>query len=80
MPTRPEPSSMTYLDAIAELDDILARLDADDVDIDELANHVERAAALIRSCQARIVGARTNVERVVAELTNPVPDPDRAQR
>ena len=57
-----------YADALAELDTILADLEADDIDIDVLATKVERAAELIQLCQSRIVTARVQVEKVVSEL------------
>lgn len=59
---------IAYLDALAELDAILAELDGDTVDVDVLAPRVARAAELIRSCQDRITAARLEVERVVTEL------------
>lgn len=57
-----------YADALAELDTILADLEADDIDIDVLAAKVERAAELIQLCQSRIATARVQVEKVVSEL------------
>ncbi|MEM9035435.1 MAG: exodeoxyribonuclease VII small subunit [Actinomycetota bacterium] len=62
------PAELGYAGALAELEAILGRLEDDDVDIDLLATDVERAAELIRFCRGRIVTARTDVERVVADL------------
>lgn len=59
-----------YAEAAAELDDILERLDQDAVDVDDLADQVRRASALIRHCRSRITEARVEVERVVAELAD----------
>ncbi|MGI9601295.1 MAG: exodeoxyribonuclease VII small subunit [Acidimicrobiales bacterium] len=61
-------TSQGYADALAELDDILSDLEADDIDVDALATKVERAAELIRLCQGRIATARVQVEKVVADL------------
>jgi exodeoxyribonuclease VII small subunit len=57
-----------YGEAVAELEEILAELEDDTVDVDVLAQRVRRAAELIRICRARIAGARLEVEQVVAEL------------
>lgn len=65
-PTPPE--QLGYRGAMRELDQILDELEADDVDVDLLATRVERAASLLRFCRERVNGARTEVERVVAEL------------
>ena len=63
-----DPASISYADAAAELDRILAALDGDHVDVDVLAAHVERAAVLITVCRDRISAARIHVERAVAGL------------
>ena len=60
--------TVSYVDALAELEQILDELDGDDVDVDVLGARVERAAQLLRLCRDRISGARLQVERVVAEL------------
>lgn len=79
--TEPAPTisaaQLGYAGALTELETILGRLEDDDVDIDLLARDVERAAELIRFCRGRIVTARTDVERVMAELaTDADPDQD----
>jgi exodeoxyribonuclease VII small subunit len=57
-----------YADAAAELDTILRELEGDDIDVDVLADRVRRASQLITICRDRITHARTEVERVVADL------------
>ena len=57
-----------YAAAMAELEDILEELEAEDPDVDVLANRVERAATLIEVCRRRIANASIQVERVVAAL------------
>lgn len=59
---------ISYVDAVAELEQILDELDGDDVDVDVLGARVQRAAELLRLCRDRISGARLQVEQVVAEL------------
>lgn len=59
---------IAYSDAVTELEQILAGLDNDEIDVDVLAERVRRAAELIRLCRERITGARLEVERVVLEL------------
>jgi exodeoxyribonuclease VII small subunit len=64
----PELDKLGYADAMRELEGILAELEADDVDVDHLAERVARAAALIELCRGRIESARIDVTRIVAEL------------
>jgi exodeoxyribonuclease VII small subunit len=57
-----------YTDALAELDQILAELEGDAVDVDHLGTRVKRAAELIALCRGRISSARLEIETVVADL------------
>lgn len=57
-----------YADAVTELDNILAELDDDGIDIDVLSGLVERAAELITICRGRIAAAQQNVAGVVESL------------
>ncbi len=57
-----------YAESLSELEEILAEIEADDVDIDVLATKVSRAAELLEICRQRIDGARLQVERVVEGL------------
>lgn len=63
-----DPVAAGYAEALAELEEILARLERSDVDVDVLAQQVQRAAALITFCRDRIGNARLQIEQVVAEL------------
>jgi exodeoxyribonuclease VII small subunit len=68
-------SGIAYADALAELETILAGLERDEPDVDQLADRVARAALLIRLCRGRIAAARLEVERVVTDLGDAGPEP-----
>jgi len=57
-----------YADAMAELGDILAELERDDLDVDVLAARVRRAGELITLCRARIARAEADVKGIVTTL------------
>jgi exodeoxyribonuclease VII small subunit len=57
-----------YADAMSELDRILGELERDDLDVDVLAERVQRASELIRLCRGRIARAQADVDRVVSDL------------
>ncbi len=68
-PSSPDaPAPTGYTAALAELEDILGQLERTDVDVDVLANQVQRAAQLITFCRDRIGNARLQIEQVVATL------------
>ena len=64
----PTPSEPGYSDALAELELILAELEGDDLDVDVLADRVQRAAELLTLCRARIARAQEDVDRIVTDL------------
>jgi exodeoxyribonuclease VII small subunit len=64
----PTPSEPGYSDAMAELERILAELEGDDLDVDVLAERVQRAAELLTLCRARITRAQEDVDRIVTDL------------
>lgn len=57
-----------YAEALQELEQILAELERPDVDVDVLAERVERASVLIRLCRDRIGNARLQIDSVVDGL------------
>ena len=61
-------ANIGYAQAIEELETILAELESDDVDVDELAEHVQRASQLIELCRERIGNAKLRIEEVVSQL------------
>jgi exodeoxyribonuclease VII small subunit len=61
----------TYAAAVDELEGILAELEDDRLDVDQLAERVARAAELIRLCRERIRATRLEVEQIVADLDGP---------
>lgn len=61
-----EPTS--YPAALAELEQILAELERESVDVDRLAERVKRASTLIRFCRERIGNAQIEIEQIVADL------------
>jgi exodeoxyribonuclease VII small subunit len=54
---------LTYAEAVAEIEQILARLRGEQIDVDTLASEVKRATELIAQCKAQL----TEVEKAVKE-------------
>ena len=66
--TASDPNDIGYAQAVRELDEILAELDDDGIDIDVLSERVERAAQLISICRGRITSAQEQVAAIVDNL------------
>ena len=63
----------SYAAAVAELDEILAAIERDEVDVDVLSVKVGRAVQLVQFCRERLAAAEVEVERVVADLDSGEP-------
>ena len=58
-----------YRDATREIDEILKRIDAaDEIDVDALADDVERAAKLLEICGDKLKAAEVRVREVSKRL------------
>ena len=56
---------MKYGKAMEELEAILKRIEQEEVDIDDLAQEVKRAAELIKLCKKKIEKTEMEVNRIV---------------
>lgn len=56
---------LTYAQAMAEIEQILARLRNEEMDVDSLSVEVKRATELIASCKQRLHKAQTDVQKIL---------------
>lgn len=59
--------------AMAELNSIVSELESDQLDVDVLADRVERAAYLVGTCRDRLDATRLRVEEIIVRLDNTEP-------
>ncbi len=57
-----------YEEAMKDLEAILAELEAEETDLDRLAERVKRASELVKHCRDKIASAELEVEKVLKEL------------
>ncbi len=58
----------SYEAAVSELEEILENLQDGEVNVDELAQKVDRSSELIKFCQEKITSAEMQVKKIVGEL------------
>ena len=56
---------ITYAEAMAEIEEILAKMNDNELDIDQLGAYVERATTLITLCKEKLLKAQKQVEKVM---------------
>ena len=61
----PAKKEITYAEAIGEIEQILARLRSEQMDVDSLAAEVKRATELIAACKERLLKAQTEVAKII---------------
>ena len=63
-----------YGKAMEELETILKKIEQEEVDIDDLAQEVKRAAELIKLCKKKIEKTEMEVNRVVQSFETEIPE------
>lgn len=58
---------ITYAEAVAEIEDILAKMNDNELDVDQLGACVERASTLIALCKEKLLRAQKQVERAMKQ-------------
>jgi exodeoxyribonuclease VII small subunit len=72
---------LSFGEAVTEVEAILERLEAEEVDIDQLGDEVRRAVELIQLCRDKLAKTDDEVRELVADLeAEDAPDsPDAAE-
>ena len=59
---------LPFREALGELEAILGRIEGEEVDLDQLASELARAAELLEICRAKIRRAEMEVSHIVDKL------------
>jgi len=62
------PEELGFSAAMAELEQIVASLESDGLDVDALADQVSRAAEIVDWCRSKLDATRFQVEKIVERL------------
>lgn len=63
-------SKETFEAALAQLEEVVARLEDDTVGLDEALQLFERGVALARRCRTQLAGVERRVEQLLAEAAD----------
>ena len=58
----------TYIDAFNELQQIVSEIEIGEVNVDELASKIKRAAELITICKAKLIASEEEVDKLLKQL------------
>jgi exodeoxyribonuclease VII small subunit len=65
----------SFRQAMDELEGILERIEGEEIDIDQLAEELRRAARLLELCRGKIRRAEVEVSQIVQSLEDEPPEP-----
>ncbi len=57
-----------YVEAIEEIEDILSKIEGDELDVDELSDKVKRVSVLLKFCKEKLHKTETEVENILKEI------------
>jgi exodeoxyribonuclease VII small subunit len=59
---------LTYQDALNEIEEILGKIESNELDIDELAEKVKRVSFLLKFCKDKLQKTNEEVEKILNEM------------
>lgn len=59
---------MTYNEAISEIEEILDKIETEELDVDELTEKVKRVAALLKMCKEKLKNTNEEVVKILKEM------------
>lgn len=61
-------ADIKYNKAVEKLDEIIRKIESEDIDVDELSLKVKEAVELVKMCKSKIEKAELEVKKVVDNL------------
>ena len=58
----------TYKEAISEIEEILAQIENNELDVDELSEKVKRVSLLINFCKSKLKNTEEEIEKILREM------------
>ncbi|OFX26228.1 MAG: exodeoxyribonuclease VII small subunit [Bacteroidetes bacterium GWA2_31_9] len=58
----------TYTEAFSEIEEIIEKIENDELDIDDLAEKVKRVSLLIKICKEKLYSTEKEVENILKQM------------
>ncbi|AHW58940.1 Exodeoxyribonuclease VII small subunit [Draconibacterium orientale] len=59
---------ISYSEAMAEIEEILEKIENEELDVDELAEKVKRVSVLLKTCKEKLTKTNEQVEQILKEM------------
>ena len=60
--------TISYKEAVAEIEDILEEIENEELDVDDLTEKVKRVSSLIKLCKEKLHNTEQEVENILKEM------------
>jgi exodeoxyribonuclease VII small subunit len=60
--------TVTYNEAMAEVEEILGKIENEELDVDDLAEKVKRVSVLLKICKDKLMKTNEQVEQILKEM------------
>ncbi len=60
--------TVSYNEAMTEIEDILGKIENEELDVDELAEKVKRVSVLLKICKDKLLKTNEQVEQILKEM------------
>ncbi len=62
--------SVSYKEAITEIEEILSKLENNELDVDELSEKVKRVSQLVTLCKEKLHSTEEEIDKILKEMDN----------
>ena len=59
---------LSYNEAINEIEDILSKIENEELDVDELSSKVKRVSVLIKKCKKKLTETEDQVQKILEDI------------
>ncbi len=63
-----EKKKLTYKEAVSEIEEILEKLENEELDVDELAAKVKRVSQLLKFCKDKLSGTEKEIQNIIEDM------------
>ncbi|HSA04835.1 MAG TPA: exodeoxyribonuclease VII small subunit [Tenuifilaceae bacterium] len=60
--------TLKYSEAISEIEDIVAQIESNELDIDELTDKLKRVSELLKFCKAKLRSTEEEVQKIMKDF------------
>jgi len=60
--------TLTYEQALARIEEITGRIEAGEMNVDELAKNVKEASELLKFCKSKLFETEQEIEKILKEM------------